>query len=75
MLNIKCFHCSRSFALDEALVAAWLEEHQQEHPKHYPAQCHYCRRTIKVPVRQIRRRMPPPDRSTPTEGAQAVEEV
>jgi hypothetical protein len=21
-----------------------LEEHQEERPKHYPAQCHFCRR-------------------------------
>lgn len=55
MLNIKCFHCGKSFALDEALTDAWLEEHQGERPKHYPAQCHFCRRVIKVPIRQIRR--------------------
>ena len=57
MLNIKCFHCGKSFALDEALASAWLEEHQAEHPKHYPAQCHFCRRVIKVPVRQIRQQI------------------
>jgi hypothetical protein len=55
MLNIKCFHCGRSFALDEALAEAWLQEHQEEHPRHYPAQCHFCRRVVKVPVQQIRR--------------------
>ena len=58
MLNIKCFHCGKSFALDEAVAASWLEEHKEERPKHYSAQCHFCRRTIKVPVKQIRRRLP-----------------
>jgi phage terminase large subunit GpA-like protein len=57
MLNIKCFHCGKSFALDEEVAASWLEEHKEERPKHYPAQCHFCRRTIKVPVKQIQRRL------------------
>jgi hypothetical protein len=57
MLNIKCFRCGKSFALDEAVAASWLEEHKEEHPKHYPAQCHFCRRTMKVPVKQIQRQI------------------
>ena len=35
MLNTKCFHCGRSFALDTDLAAAWLQEHKDERPKHY----------------------------------------
>ena len=58
MSNTKCFHCGKSFALDMDLVAAWLEEHKEEHPKHYSAQCHFCRRVIKVPVKQLRRFLP-----------------
>jgi phage terminase large subunit GpA-like protein len=58
VLNIKCFHCGKSFALDGAVTAAWLEEHKEEKPKHYPAQCHFCRRIVKVQVRQIRRSLP-----------------
>ena len=58
MLNIKCFHCGKSFALDEDVAASWLQEHREERPKHYSAQCHFCRRTIKVPVKQIRGRPP-----------------
>lgn len=58
MQNIKCYHCGKSFALDEDLAAAWLEEHKEEHPKSYPAQCHFCRRVVKVPVQQLRRSLP-----------------
>jgi phage terminase large subunit GpA-like protein len=58
MLNVKCFHCGKSFALDDNLVAAWLKEHADEHPRHYAAQCHHCRRIIKVPVSQIQRHLP-----------------
>ena len=58
MQNVKCFRCGKSFALDDGAVAAWLEEHKEERPKHYAAQCHFCRRVIKVPVAQIRRRLP-----------------
>ena len=56
MLNIKCFRCGKSFALDEDIAASWLEEHKEERPKTYPAQCHFCRRTMKVPVKQLQRR-------------------
>ena len=58
MLNAKCFRCGKSFALDMDLAAAWLEEHKEERPKHYPAQCHFCRRVVKMPIKQIRRHMP-----------------
>jgi len=70
MLNIKCFRCGKSFALDETVAASWLEEHKDEHPKHYPAQCHFCRRTMKVPVEQIQRRLPA---QQPQPAAQAPE--
>jgi len=30
MLNVKCFHCGKSFALDVDLAASWLEEHKEE---------------------------------------------
>jgi len=58
MLNIKCFRCGKSFALDEVLAAAWLQEHVEEFPRHYAAQCHFCRRVVKVPAKQILRRLP-----------------
>ena len=58
MFNVKCVRCGKSFALDEMSVAAWLQEHAEERPKHYPAQCHFCRRVVKVPVSQIKRRLP-----------------
>jgi hypothetical protein len=58
VLNVKCFRCGKSFALDGAAAASWLEEHKEERPKHYPAQCHFCRRVIKVSVKQIRRYLP-----------------
>ena len=58
MLNIKCFHCGKSFALNTDVVAAWMEEHKEEAPKHYSAQCHFCRRVVKVPIKQIRRSLP-----------------
>ena len=58
MSNVKCFRCGKSFALDMDAVAAWLAEHQEEHPRHYPAQCHFCRRVIKVPIKQLARQLP-----------------
>jgi len=73
MLNIKCFHCGKSFALDEAVAASWLEEHKEERPKHYTTQCHFCRRTMKVPVRQIRGRLPPLQQQRPQEQPAAQE--
>jgi len=58
MLNVKCYRCGKSFALDVDLAASWLAEHKEERPKHYPAQCHFCRRVVKVPVQQLRRHLP-----------------
>ena len=58
MANVKCFHCGKSFALDMDEVAAWLAEHQEEHPRHYSAHCHFCRRVIKVPLKQLERELP-----------------
>jgi len=58
MFNVKCFHCGKSFAIDEELAAAWLADHQDEHPRYYMAQCHHCRRVMKVPVTQFRRILP-----------------
>ena len=58
MSNVKCFRCGKSFALDMDVVAAWLQEHKEERPKHYSAHCHFCRRVIKVPVKQLRRFLP-----------------
>jgi phage terminase large subunit GpA-like protein len=58
MLNIKCFHCGKSFALNTDVVAAWLEEEKEKKPTHYSAQCHFCRRVVKVPINQIRRSLP-----------------
>ncbi len=58
MLNVKCFHCGKSFALNTELVAAWLEEQQGKKTRHYSTQCRFCRRVIKVPISQIRRGLP-----------------
>jgi hypothetical protein len=58
MSNVKCFRCGKSSALDMDAAAAWLEEHREERPRHYPAQCHFCRRVIKVPIKQLRRQLP-----------------
>jgi phage terminase large subunit GpA-like protein len=69
MLNVKCFHCGKSFALDTAVAAAWLQEQGEKHPKHYPAQCHFCRRVVKVPVKELLRHLPAAEEpgSTPQE--------
>lgn len=65
MPNVKCFHCGKSFALDAELAAAWMQEHQEERPKHYSAQCHFCRRVVKVPLKQIRRYLPAQEDASP----------
>lgn len=58
MLNIKCFYCGKSFTLSPETVAAWLEANKEEKPKHYSAQCTFCRKTIKVQVKQLERGLP-----------------
>lgn len=58
MLNIKCFYCGNSFTLSPETVAAWLEAHKEEKPRHYTVQCTSCRKAIKVPIKQIERGLP-----------------
>ncbi len=58
MINIKCFYCGKSFPVNPDAISTWLEAHQQEQPKTYPAQCLFCRRVIKVPLKQIERSLP-----------------
>ena len=67
MFNVKCFHCGKSFAVDEAQAAAWLQQHRDERPRHYPAQCYHCRRIIKVSVQQIH--LPVPGEQSKPAGA------
>ena len=68
MFNVKCFHCGKSFAVDETLAAAWLQEHKDEKPKHYSIQCHFCRRVMKVPIRQIQRSLPVQEKPAASSG-------
>lgn len=58
MLNIRCFYCGKSFTIVPEVAAEWLKAHRDEKPQHYPAQCVFCRKTIKVPVKQIERGLP-----------------
>ena len=58
MINTKCYHCGKSFNLDEVQVTTWLEENKDKRPKTYSANCRFCRRVIKVPVKYILQRLP-----------------
>lgn len=62
MLNIKCFHCGKSFTLNTEVLAAWLDEHKvgesAEKNTHYTTPCPFCRRVIKVPLQQVQRSVP-----------------
>ncbi len=57
MLNIRCLYCGKSFTIDTEVAVVWLETHREEKPKHYPAQCAFCRKAIKVPIKQIERNL------------------
>ncbi|MBN1935577.1 MAG: hypothetical protein JW934_12995 [Anaerolineae bacterium] len=58
MLNVKCFYCGKSFVISPEVVTAWMEEHKEEKPRHYTVQCVFCRKAIKVPIKQIERGLP-----------------
>ena len=58
-MSIRCFKCGWAWSMNASEVAAALDSmHEQEHTKHYMAECPKCRRVNKVPIKQLRRYAP-----------------
>lgn len=59
MLSLRCFKCGWAWSMNPSEVAAALEvAYEEEHSKHYMAECPKCRRVNKVPLKRLRRYAP-----------------
>jgi phage FluMu protein Com len=69
-MQLRCYRCSWSFAINQEELAYALETVEQSGGKHYDARCPRCRTTNKIPLQQLRRAAP---RRPPETGATEAE--
>jgi hypothetical protein len=58
MMQVRCQRCGWMLTLGREAIAMALAEAQQSHEHHHVIDCPRCRRAIKVPVAELRRRLP-----------------
>ena len=58
MMQVRCQRCGWMQTLGRDSIALALAEAQQSHEQHHVIDCPHCRRAIKVPVAELRRRLP-----------------
>jgi len=57
-MQVRCQRCGWMLTLGREAIAAAVAEAQQSHEQHHVVDCPHCRRAIKVPVAELRRRLP-----------------
>ena len=58
MMQVRCQRCGWMLTLGREAIATALAEAQQSHEQHHVIDCPHCRHAIKVPVAELRRRLP-----------------
>jgi hypothetical protein len=58
MFNLRCFKCGWPINLNRAEIEAGVAEAMANGESHHTITCPHCRRTNKVSVKQMRRRLP-----------------
>ncbi len=58
MMQVRCQRCGWMQTLGREAIALALAEAQQSHEQHHVVDCPRCRHAIKVPVTDLRRRLP-----------------
>ena len=58
MMQVRCQRCGWMLTLGREAIAVAVAEAQQSHEQHHVVDCPRCRRAIKVPVADLRRRLP-----------------
>ena len=61
-MHVRCSYCRHSFNLSRDYLAQVLEEAEKEKKKYYGVECMKCRKIIKVPLSQMRRYAPRPEK-------------
>lgn len=67
-MQLRCYHCHKPFALNNAAVHLALDTLTSENLGHYNAQCPHCRRVNRVSRQELLRAAPdwkpkPPEES------------
>ena len=57
-MQIRCYHCSKPFALSKDTVHAALDLIAAENLSHYDAACPHCRRVNRVSKEELQRAAP-----------------
>lgn len=60
-MHVRCPYCSHSFNLSRDYVAMAVAEAEEAKQKHHGVECINCRKLIKVPLKQMKRNLPPED--------------
>jgi DNA-directed RNA polymerase subunit RPC12/RpoP len=58
MMQVRCQRCGWMQTLGRESIALALAEAQRSHEQHHVIDCPRCRHAIKVPVADLRRRLP-----------------
>lgn len=57
-MNVRCQFCRQSFNLSRDFMVTAVAEAEEKAQKHVTVECIGCRKTIKVPLKQIKRFLP-----------------
>jgi ribosomal protein S27E len=57
-MNVRCPFCRHNFNLTRDYVEMAVKEAQEEGQKYHAVECANCRKTIKVPIKQMKRYLP-----------------
>jgi len=57
-MQIRCYHCSKPFALNKDAVHAALEQISEQNQSHYNAQCPHCRKVSRVSRQELQHAAP-----------------
>lgn len=59
-MNVRCQFCRQTFNLGRDFMATAVAEAEENKQKHVTVECKGCRKTIKVPLKQMKRYIPAP---------------
>ncbi len=64
-MQIRCYHCSKPFALNKEAIHAALDIISEQDLSHYNAQCPHCRKVNRVSRQELLRAAPDWQRKAP----------
>jgi hypothetical protein len=62
-MHVRCTYCNRSFNLTRDYIVEAVAEAEAQKQKYTTVECINCRKLIKIPLAQMRRYVPPQEKS------------